>query len=107
MGRRRNGPGTPTRRRAVALRYDGRGAPRVTATGSGATAERILAVARAHGVPLHEDPALAEALAAIPLGEEIPRELYVAVAEVLAFVLLVHGRGTDPAVAEPGDRHPR
>ncbi|HHQ41989.1 MAG TPA: type III secretion protein [Chromatiales bacterium] len=89
-------------RRAVALRYDGRGAPRVTAAGGGALAERIVAAAREHGVPLHEDPALAEALAAVPVGEEIPPELYVAVAEVLAFVFLVHGRGTDPGTAERG-----
>ncbi len=88
------------RRRAVALRYDGHGAPRVTAAGGGALAERIVAAAREHGVPLHEDAALAEALAAVPLGEEIPPELYVAVAEVLAFVFLVHGRGAAPPAAD-------
>ena len=39
-----------------------------------------------NNVPLHEDAGLAMALSSIPLGEEIPRELYLAVAEVLAFV---------------------
>ncbi len=71
---------------AVALHYSGRGAPRVVATGSGLVADNIVATARVHGVPLDEDAALAGALARVELGREIPRELYVAVAQVLAFV---------------------
>lgn len=77
---------------AVALHYDGQGAPRLVAKGRGEVAERILEVAREHGVPLHEDPALARALARLELGEEIPRALYQAVAEVLAFALRLSGR---------------
>jgi flagellar biosynthesis protein len=77
---------------AVALHYDGSGAPRLVAKGGGEVAERILEVAREHGVPLHEDPALARALARLELGEEIPRALYQAVAEVLAFALRLSGR---------------
>ncbi|MFZ5466199.1 MAG: EscU/YscU/HrcU family type III secretion system export apparatus switch protein [Pseudomonadota bacterium] len=77
---------------AVALHYDGGGAPRLVAKGGGEVAERILEVAREHGVPLHEDPALARALARLELGEEIPRALYQAVAEVLAFALRLSGR---------------
>ena len=46
----------------------------------------IRAIAEAHGVPLHEDERLATLLCEIPLGDEIPETLYVAVAEVLAFV---------------------
>lgn len=78
--------------RAVALQFDGTGAPRVSAKGNGATAERIVETARDCGIPLHEDPVLAYALSHIPLGEEIPEPLYVAVAEVLAFVYLLDGR---------------
>ena len=70
---------------AVALHYAGRGAPRLTAKGHGAVAEQILKVAREHGVPLDEDAALAQTLAQLDLGQEIPRELYLAVAQVLAF----------------------
>ncbi len=72
---------------AVALRYrPGRDpAPRVAASGRGLLGERILALAREHGVPLREDPALAEALAGLPPGEAVPPALYLAVAEVLAF----------------------
>ena len=77
---------------AIALQYDGEGAPSVVAKGGGAVAEHILEVAREHDVPLYKDEALAAALAQIPLGEEIPKALYVAVAEVLAFVYYLSGR---------------
>jgi flagellar biosynthesis protein len=71
---------------AVALHYRTEKAPRVVAKGGGEIAARIIATAKDHGVPLQEDPALAAALAKLDLNEEIPRELYVAVAEVLRFV---------------------
>lgn len=77
---------------AVALHYDGESAPRVTAKGTGATAERIMELARRHDVPLQPDPELTEMLSRIPLGEEIPRELFVAVAEVIAFAYLLRGK---------------
>jgi flagellar biosynthesis protein len=77
---------------AVALSYDGTGAPRVVATGSGDVADRILATAREHGVPLQLDAELACLLAQLEIGEEIPRALYVAVAQVLAFAWFVTGK---------------
>lgn len=79
-------------RKAVALHYDGRGAPRVTAKGQGLVAETILSRAREHGVPLHEDAALAATLAQLDLGEEIPEALYRAVAQVLAFAYFLSGK---------------
>jgi flagellar biosynthesis protein len=79
-------------RTAVALSYDQRNAPRITASGGGKVAEHIIEIAMANDVPVHEDAMLATALSRIPLGEEIPRALYVAVAEVLAFVYLMQGR---------------
>jgi len=78
--------------RAVALAYDGEGAPRVVAKGGGDVAERILAVARQHGVPLEHDPALVQLLSRVDLGEQIPRPLFAAVAQVLAFAWSVAGR---------------
>jgi flagellar biosynthesis protein len=72
----------------VALGYE-RGkdrAPRVLAKGSGIVAERILELAKAHGVPVREDPALVSLLATVDVDSEIPPALYHAVAEVLAFV---------------------
>lgn len=73
-------------KRAVALQYDGLGAPRLTAKGCAETAERIMAIAAEHGIPIHEDPQLSAALAHLDLGDEIPELLYLAIAEVLAFV---------------------
>jgi flagellar biosynthesis protein len=72
-------------RRAAALHYEGKGAPRVMASGQGYVADRIVAVARENGIPIREDPALAEALAQLELDFEIPEDLYVAVAEAIAW----------------------
>jgi flagellar biosynthesis protein len=77
---------------AVALHYSGNGAPRVVAKGGGQVAERIIETAREHNVPLEEDAALASVLSKVDLGREIPRELYVAVANVLAFAWMVAGK---------------
>ncbi|GAB6935793.1 MAG: EscU/YscU/HrcU family type III secretion system export apparatus switch protein [Calditerricola sp.] len=84
-------------RRAVALRYQPPRdeAPRVVAKGAGAVAERIIAEARAHGVPLHEDPALVAVLSQLDLDQVIPPSLYPVVAEILA--LLYH---TDRALGQ-------
>ncbi len=77
---------------AVALRYDGTGAPRVTAQGEGYVAEQILALAGEHNIPLHKDANLVQLLSHLELGEEIPASLYAAVAEVLSFVYLLSGK---------------
>jgi flagellar biosynthesis protein len=78
-------PTPEKRRRATALRYEGSGAPRVTASGQGYVADRIVEVARENGIPVREDPALADALGALELEAEIPEALYVAVAEAIAW----------------------
>jgi flagellar biosynthesis protein len=83
---------TPTPSLAVALRYDKKGAPRVVAKGRGELGERIVELAREHGVPIEENEVLAGALSQVELDDEIPAELYRAVAEVLVFVLKVGGR---------------
>ncbi len=74
------------RREALGLSYErgGDSAPRVVARGSGDVAERILEVAREHGVPIREDPDLVHLLGAVDLGDEVPREVFAAVAELLA-----------------------
>lgn len=82
-------------RRAAALAYDGKAAPRLVAGGSGALAEEIEALARRHGIPVVQDSHLSAVLSAVPLGEEIPPQLYVAVATVLAYVFKVSGRTPD------------
>jgi flagellar biosynthesis protein len=79
-------------RLAIALRYDFKGAPRVTAKGRGYVARDIVDKAREHGVSIEENPALAHALSQVELDDEIPEALYRAIAEILAFVLRVNQR---------------
>jgi flagellar biosynthesis protein len=72
---------------AAALHYShGTGAPTLVAKGDGFIAEKILATAQQHGVPIHHDPALVGALSRLELGEQIPTELFSAVATVIAFI---------------------
>jgi flagellar biosynthesis protein len=74
--------------KAVALKYE-RGkdrAPKVTAKGRGEVAEKILALAREHGITVQKDSTLLDALYRLDINEEIPEELYKVVAEILAFV---------------------
>jgi flagellar biosynthesis protein len=89
--------------KAVALLYDEkrRGAPEVVASGRGELAGRIIEVARKAGIQIVEDPDLVEILARVPLGEEIPMEVYQAVAEVLAFVYRVNGRYREKTARMP------
>lgn len=77
-----------TRKKAAAIKYTpGKdSAPKITAKGSGAIAEKILQIAKEHNVPLKEDQQLVEVLSKLDLYQEIPPDLYKAVAEVLAFV---------------------
>lgn len=77
---------------AIALEYDGDAAPRLSAKGEGDIARQIIDIAEAHGVPLQENPELVRLLRRVPLGEEIPEALYLAVAEVIAFAYIVAGR---------------
>ncbi|MBA2882670.1 flagellar biosynthesis protein [Desulfosalsimonas propionicica] len=75
-------------RKAVALKYDRDrdNAPVVAAGGQGQVAEKILELGRQAGIAIQADPDLVEVLARVPVGDEIPVELYQAVAEILAFV---------------------
>jgi flagellar biosynthesis protein len=63
----------------------GDAAPRVTATGSGLVADRIIQAAHEAGVPVRSDPALTEALAKLDLGAAVPEAMWRAVAETLAW----------------------
>ena len=86
-------------KKAAAITYDREkdSAPRLVAKGKGEMAERILAVARANGVPIHHDRNLSQILEAMDLDMEIPPELYRAVAEVLVFIYsLEHQKPEQP-----------
>ncbi|ADU96475.1 EscU/YscU/HrcU family type III secretion system export apparatus switch protein [Thermovibrio ammonificans] len=83
------------RKKAAALKYE-RGkmrAPRVVAKGEGVVAEKIVEIARRSGVPVLQNRGLVEFLLQVDLGAEIPPELYRAVAELLAYVYRVTGKG--------------
>jgi len=77
---------------AVALEYDGENAPTVSAHGIGDIAEKIMQIAKDHGVPLQQDHELVEILAQMELGDEIPENLYRAIAEVIAFAYILSGK---------------
>jgi len=82
-------------RTAIALQYAperGEEAPRIAASGNGYVADEILRIARENDVPLRHDPALAGALATLDVGQQVPHELFRAVAEVLAFVYKMNGK---------------
>jgi flagellar biosynthesis protein len=89
------------RKRAVALRYEaGKDrAPKVTAKGAGQVAQRLIELARGENIPISEDPDLVSALIQLDFYEEIPPELYRAVAEILAFAYRVNQKLKDRAAA--------
>lgn len=83
---------------AVALAYSAaERAPRVVAKGRGLIAEQIIARAREHGVYVHESPELVALLMQVDLDERIPSQLYVAVAELLAWLYRLE-QGIEPAL---------
>lgn len=81
--------------KAVALYYDGKHTPHVSAKGTGAVAEQIIAIAQEHGVPLCDNSALVDLLVTLELGDEIPEALYIAVAYIIAFAYQLEGKIPD------------
>ena len=81
---------------AVALRYESaKGAPRVVAKGAGVVALKIREKAAENRVPMVQDIPLARALyKACDIGQEIPPEMFAAIAQVLAFVMSLKARGS-------------
>ena len=77
---------------ALKYRHGSKTAPSVVAKGKGELAERIIALAREHNIPIREDRNLVEAISTLDLAEEIPPELYKAVAELLVFIYRLSGR---------------
>ena len=80
----------------AALKYTGDGAPKVVAAGKGHIAAQILVRAREAGVPVHQDPELAKALTQLAMGQEIPEQMWTAVAQVLAWAYGLSGKGPTP-----------
>jgi flagellar biosynthesis protein len=97
---------------AVALRHDrtAQTLPRIVASGRGAVAEQIVAVAQAQGIRVSKDADLAEVLVALEVGSDIPVEAFAAVAEILSYIYRanqIHGaprartEHTDTAPSSP------
>lgn len=80
---------------AVALSYDGKSAPHVSASGEDDLAQAIISLAIAHKVPVYENAELVTWLGQLDIGEEIPEQLYQVIAEILAFVYRLEGRVPD------------
>lgn len=79
------------RKQAIALSYDSNkeNAPKVVAKGKGLIADKIIGKAKDNDVPVQEDPSLVELLSTLNINEQIPEDLYMAVAEVFAFIYSV------------------
>ena len=80
---------------AIALEYDGKQAPQVTARGHDEIATQILKLAQDNDVPIHLDKDLALVLDQVDLGEHIPEALYVVIAEILTFAYRLSGKHKD------------
>ncbi len=80
---------------AVALKYDGKNTPTVTAKGKGSLAAEIISLAKDNNIPLDSNPELVNILSSIPLGDEIPDALYLAVAEVIAFAYFLSDKAPE------------
>ncbi len=92
----KNGKEGEAEKQAVALTYkpdNPDAAPVVAASGKGFVADRILELAEAEGVPVRRDADLVELLSATDIGDEIPIEAFIAVAEVLRYVYNQNGGG--------------
>lgn len=81
-------------KKAVALKYDPlkNKAPKVTAKGKGIVADKIIQLAKEHGIPVKDDPDLVEVLSGLELDAEIPPSIYIVVAELLAFAYSMNGK---------------
>jgi len=82
--------------KAVAINYDGVSVPIVTAKGEGRTARQIIAKAKEHGIPLEKNEELTALLSCVRMNNEIPKNLYTAVAQILAFLYYVNTKKPGP-----------
>ncbi|NRA85535.1 MAG: EscU/YscU/HrcU family type III secretion system export apparatus switch protein [Gammaproteobacteria bacterium] len=81
-----------SQKRVIGLKYDQKSAPKVIAKGYGALAHELIAIAQENDVMIHQDEALSQFLNTLELGQEIPRELYIVIAELIAFAFVLQGK---------------
>ena len=85
----------PEEKRVIGLKYDQKSAPKVIAKGYGALAEELIAIAKENDILIHQDAQLSKFLSSLELGQEIPRELYIVIAELIAFAFVLQGKFPD------------
>jgi len=78
--------------KAAALKYDGENSPKLVAKGEGLLAQEIVSIAEQNQVHVHYDPLLLDVLTRLELGDEIPEDLYLAVAKIIAFAYFLQGK---------------
>ncbi|MEC6821961.1 flagellar biosynthesis protein FlhB [Photobacterium sp. NCIMB 13483] len=83
---------TPNAQQAIALRYDGEQAPYVAAKGYDKLAQHIIEQVKQQGGLIHQDPILAQYLNSFDLNDHIPQELYLIIAELIAFSWYLNGK---------------
>ena len=91
------------KKKAVAVKYRPKidDAPKVIAKGQGKVAEKIIEIAREHQLHIHNDPDLIEVLSQLDINEEIPPDLYIVIAELLAFVYSLNRSESTPDSDSP------
>lgn len=82
----------PQHKSAIGLLYEAGRAPTISSKGFGELAQEIIKTAKEKGVLIHQDEALAKTLSHLELGEEIPKELYYVIAELIAFSYVLRGK---------------
>lgn len=100
-------PSGDKRPQAVAIKYDDRtAAPRVVAKGYGDLAETIIQTAKDNGLYVHESAELVGVLMKLDLDQQIPPELYVAIAELLAWLYELEGKSVNDVIEQATNRTP-
>ncbi|WP_338363107.1 EscU/YscU/HrcU family type III secretion system export apparatus switch protein [uncultured Pseudoalteromonas sp.] len=82
----------PNNKSAIGLLYEAGSTPAVSVKGFGELADEIIKIAEQKGIMIHQDEALAKTLSHLALGEEIPKELYYVIAELIAFSYVLRGQ---------------
>lgn len=82
-------------KQVVALKYDQKSAPKVIAKAYGSLAQELLDIAKDNDVMIHQDKALSQFLQRLEMGQEIPKELYLIIAELIAFAFVLQGKFPD------------
>jgi len=88
-------PDDQKEKQLVALQYDQTSAPKVIAKAHGDFAQELLDIAKEHDMMIHQDEELSQFLQRLDMGQEIPKELYLVIAELIAFAFVLQGKFPD------------